>query len=83
MYTCRLHQHADFWLNELDASSVVMDFVTKGYKLPFLNCFKLNHRSALEHRDFVSSIHELVDTNCVIISETCHVAHCQLWLMLK
>lgn len=32
----RLHEHDDFWLNELDASRFVKDNVTSGYKLPFL-----------------------------------------------
>ena len=60
----RLHKHADFWLNELDASSFVKDIVLYGYRIPFVvlpwPVFKNNHRSALKHEGFViSAIEEL------------------------
>ena len=46
----RLCKHANFWLNELDASSFVREIVTQGYRIPFLRLpwpvFKSNHCSA-------------------------------------
>lgn len=55
----RLYKRANFWLNELDASSFVREIMTQGYRIPFIRLpwpvFKSNHRSALEHCDFVSS----------------------------
>ena len=76
----RLHEHANFWLNELEASAFVKEIVTQGYRIPFLKVawpvFKCNHRSALEHEEFVTStIKELVQTGCVVPSDqhTCPV----------
>jgi hypothetical protein len=50
----RLHGHADFWLNELEASAFVEEIITHGYRIPFLKVpwpvFKCNLRSALEHK---------------------------------
>ena len=61
----RLHEHADFWLNELEASTFVKEITTEGCRIPFLKLpwpvFKCNHSSALEHEEFVTSaITELV-----------------------
>ena len=43
----RLHEHANFWLNELEASTFVKEIVTQGYRIPFLKLpwpvFKCNH----------------------------------------
>ena len=74
----RLYERAEFWLNELNASSFVREIVTQGYRIPFLKLpwpvFKCNHRSALEHSDFVSSaIQELVDSGCVLPTGTCPI----------
>jgi hypothetical protein len=72
----RLHGHADFWLNELEASAFVRDIITQGYRIPFLKVpwpvFKCIHRSALEHEEFISTaIKELVQTGCVVPSDQC------------
>ena len=69
-------EHANFWLNELEASAFVKEIVTQGYRIPFLKVswpvFKCNHRSALEHEEFVTSaIKELVQTGCVVPSDQC------------
>ena len=65
----KLHKHAKFWLNDLEASSFVKYIVLYGYYIPFVvlpwPIFKCNHCSALEHEEFVTSaIDELVDTGC-------------------
>ena len=66
----RVCEHSRFWLEELEASSFVRDIVSNGYRIPFVRLpwpvYKSNHRSALEHQEFVSTaIKELVDSNCV------------------
>ena len=72
----RLHEHANFWFNELEASSFVKEIITQGYRIPFLKVpwpvFKCNHRSALEHEEFVATaIEELVQTGCVVSHVEC------------
>ena len=72
----RLRKHSSFWLNDLDASSFVRGIILHGYRLPFVvlpwPVFKLNHRSALQHEQFVSSaISELLEAGCIVQSSEC------------
>ena len=72
----RLKNHAKFWLDELDPSSFVKEIVSQGYRIPFIRlpdpvCYR-NHRSAIEHADFVQeAIRELVALACVIQCPEC------------
>ena len=74
----RLKSHAKFWLDELDPSSFVKEIVSQGYRIPFIRlpdpvCYR-NHRSAIEHADFVQeAIWELVDLACMIQCPKCPV----------
>ena len=70
-----MYEYADFWLNELEASTFVKEIVTQEYGISFLKLpwpeFKIKHYSAaLEHEEFVASaVQELVQTSCM--SEQC------------
>ena len=72
----RLRTHSQFWLEELEPSSFIKEIVTQGYRIPFIRlpdpvCYK-NHRSALEHADFVEgAIKELVTLSCVAQCSEC------------
>ena len=72
----RLRKHSSFWLHDLEAPSFVRNIVLHGYCIPFIALpwpvFKCNHQSALGHSEFVSSaIDDLVDTGCVISTDSC------------
>ena len=72
----RLRKHASFWLNDLDASSFVKGIILHGYRLPFVALpwpvFKFNHRSALQHEQFVSSaIGDLLEAGCIVQASEC------------
>ena len=61
----RLREDARFWEEKLEVSSLVVEIVTTGYRLPFIlfppPLFARNHKSASEHSIFVhDSIEELV-----------------------
>ena len=69
----RLSNHAGFGLNDRDASSFVRGIILRGYHLPFAvspwPVFKLNHRSALQHEQFVSAANsELLMAGCIVQS---------------
>ena len=72
----RLRKHASFWLHDLDTSKFVKGIILHGYCLPFVispwPVFKFNHRSALQHEQFVSSsVGELLDAGCIVQSSEC------------
>ena len=71
-----MRKHASFWLNDLYAHSFVKGIILHGYRFPFTvlpwQVSKLNHRSALQHEQFVSSaIGELLEAGCIIQSSEC------------
>ena len=66
----RLIKCLDFWKSELKASSFVLNIISDGYKIPFVqqpsSALLKNNRSALEHEDFVSNeIHALLQKQCI------------------
>ena len=74
----RLRKQSDFWLKELEPSSVVKELITQGYRIPFIQLpepvYYRNHRSAFEHSQFVEeAIEELVALHCVVQCSQCPV----------
>ena len=72
----RLRKHSSFWFHDLEAPSFVRNIVLHGYHIPFIALpwpiFKCNHQPALGHSEFVSSaIDDLVDTSCMISTDSC------------
>jgi len=53
-----LMQSLEFWVNVLKPAPWIIDCIREGYKLPLRtisDCYqKLNQRSAIEHKEFVS-----------------------------
>ena len=67
---------SEFWKEDLEATQLVLDIVTNGYKLLFTAfpqpMVARNHRSALEHSKFVKeSIGDLVQSHCIRESLSC------------
>ena len=75
----RIHQHKDFWHNELEASGLVLGIIDEGYKLPFKkDCppfFAKNNLSARQHRKFATeAILKLVKAGCA--QEVPNIPYC-------
>ena len=84
----RLRTHSKFWLEELEPSSFVKEIITQGYRIPFIRLpdpvFYRNHRSALEHADFVEeAIKELVALFCVVQCSQCPAVCSPLSVVVK
>ena len=67
----RLLTSINFWEQELQAPSPIIDWIKHGYKLPLLSLpepfEKANHKSALENTDFVSStLTDLENNRCIL-----------------
>ena len=67
----KLHKHASFWLNDLDAFSFVKDIVLHRYRMPYVvlpwPVFKFNYLSASQHEQFVlSAISDLLKAGCIV-----------------
>ena len=67
----RLLTSVNFWEQELQAPSPIIDWIKHGYKLPLLSLpetfEKANHKSALENTDFVSSaLTDLENNHCIL-----------------
>jgi len=67
----RLLTSVNFWEQELQAPSPIIDWIKHGYKLPLLSLpetfEKANHKSALENTDFVSSaLTDLENNRCIL-----------------
>ena len=70
----RLKHNAEFWENELTASSFVRNIVAVGYRLPLFRkpppAFFKNHASARQESQFVgSALHELTRAGCIVTAE--------------
>ena len=66
----RLKNHSRFWLQELEPSPFVKEVIIQGYRIPFIRLpdpvFYKNHKSALEHADFVEeAIRKLLAARCI------------------
>ena len=66
----RLIKCFDFWKTELKANSFILDVISNGYQIPFIDepCPILlkNNRSALEHEEFVrNEICSLLQKQCI------------------
>ena len=62
----RLKRNLIFWQETLSASSVILEIIDNGYKIPFFKTTKRasfrNNQSALKNKDFVEeSISELLN----------------------
>ena len=66
----RLKAATGFWVEVLQTPSPVIDWIQEGYKLPLVKVptqfFQANHKSAVEHSDFVTeAINELLNYHCI------------------
>ena len=66
----RLKAATGFWVEVLQIPSPVIDWIQEGYKLPLIKVstqfFQANHKSAVEHSDFVTeAINELLNYHCI------------------
>ena len=66
----RLVKCFDFWKTELKANSFILDVISNGYQIPFIEepspVFLKNNRSALVHEEFVrNEICSLLQKHCI------------------
>ena len=67
----RLKASVGFWVEVLQTSSPVVDWIQEGYKLPLIRepipFIQANHKSALDHSEFnTEAVKDLLKYQCVI-----------------